>query len=43
MEGVYDAFDGARTASSVEEWALERMKIHKAFAVDRIVDQRVWQ
>jgi hypothetical protein len=27
----------------VEEWALERLKIHKAFAVDRIVEQRVWQ
>jgi hypothetical protein len=37
MEGVYDVFEGARTAASMEEWALERMKIHKALAVERIV------
>jgi hypothetical protein len=40
---VYDVFEGARTASSIAEWALERMKVHKALAVDRIVDQGVWQ
>jgi protein disulfide-isomerase A6 len=42
-EGVYDTFDGARTASSVEEWAVERLRMHRAYAVDRIVGQGVWQ
>jgi hypothetical protein len=42
-QAAYDVYDGARTTDSIQEWALERMKAHRALALERLTEQRIWE
>ena len=40
---VYDVFEGMRNIDDILDWTNERIKIHKAFAVERITSQAQWK
>lgn len=40
---VFYAHEGARTADSLYEWAMEKMKTNKGFMVERLTSESVWQ
>jgi len=39
---VFYVHEGARTADSLEEWALEKIKQNKGFLVERLTNEEKW-